>query len=341
MRSWPRASRSPPISASTARRIRCMSASLVQIMLLRWLQKTGHKPIVLMGGGTTKVGDPSGKDESRQLLTDAQIAANMAGIRRVFEQFLDLRQRSDRRGDGRQRRLARPARLHPVPARIRPPFFGQPHARLRFGEAPARARAAADLPRVQLHGAAGLRLPRAGAAPRLRAADGRLGPVGQHRLRRRAGAAHRRPRALRPDHAADHDGVGREDGQDRARRRLAQRRPRVASTSTISSGATPRTPTSAASCELFTELPLAEIAQLAAARRSRDQRGEEDARRSRRRSSCHGARRGATRPPRPRAAPSRRARPPKACPRSRSTRAELESGIAGVRAVSARRAGSV
>jgi len=62
--------------------------SLVQIMLLRWFQKTGHRPIVLLGGGTTKVGDPSGKDESRQLLTGEQIAANMAGIRRVFEQFL-------------------------------------------------------------------------------------------------------------------------------------------------------------------------------------------------------------------------------------------------------------
>jgi tyrosyl-tRNA synthetase len=68
--------------------------SLVQIMLLRWLQKTGHKPIVLMGGGTTKVGDPSGKDESRQLLTDAQINANMAGIRSVFAKYLKF-------GDGR------------------------------------------------------------------------------------------------------------------------------------------------------------------------------------------------------------------------------------------------
>jgi len=62
--------------------------SLVQIMILRLLQKHGHKPIVLMGGGTTRIGDPSGKDESRQLLTDEQIAANMAGIRRCFEPFL-------------------------------------------------------------------------------------------------------------------------------------------------------------------------------------------------------------------------------------------------------------
>lgn len=62
--------------------------SLVQIMMLRHLQQTGHKPIVLMGGGTTKVGDPSGKDESRQLLDDSRIEANMAGIRQVFARFL-------------------------------------------------------------------------------------------------------------------------------------------------------------------------------------------------------------------------------------------------------------
>ena len=62
--------------------------SLVPIMLLRWLQKTGHRPIVLMGGGTTRVGDPSGRDETRGLLTDDEIARNMAGIRAMFDQFL-------------------------------------------------------------------------------------------------------------------------------------------------------------------------------------------------------------------------------------------------------------
>jgi tyrosyl-tRNA synthetase len=62
--------------------------SMVQIMMLRRLQQAGHKPIVLMGGGTTKVGDPSGKDESRKLLDDAAIDANIASIRRVFERFL-------------------------------------------------------------------------------------------------------------------------------------------------------------------------------------------------------------------------------------------------------------
>ena len=62
--------------------------SLLVIMLLRRLQQAGHKPIVLMGGGTTKVGDPSGKDESRKLLTHDEINANIASIRRVFERFL-------------------------------------------------------------------------------------------------------------------------------------------------------------------------------------------------------------------------------------------------------------
>jgi len=62
--------------------------SLVQIMQLRRIQQSGNRPIVLMGGGTTKVGDPSGKDEGRKLLTQEQIDANIAGIRRVFERFL-------------------------------------------------------------------------------------------------------------------------------------------------------------------------------------------------------------------------------------------------------------
>jgi tyrosyl-tRNA synthetase len=62
--------------------------SMIPIMLLRWYQKCGHQPIVLMGGGTTRVGDPSGKDESRQILTDEIIAANMQGIKGIFEKFL-------------------------------------------------------------------------------------------------------------------------------------------------------------------------------------------------------------------------------------------------------------
>ena len=62
--------------------------NLVSIMMLRRLQQAGHRPIVLMGGGTTKIGDPSGKDESRQLLSEEKINANIASIRRVFASFL-------------------------------------------------------------------------------------------------------------------------------------------------------------------------------------------------------------------------------------------------------------
>ena len=68
--------------------------SLLQIMMLHWLQKTGGKPIALMGGGTTMVGDPSGKDESRKLLTVEQIGDNKAGIRKAFSHFISF-------GDGK------------------------------------------------------------------------------------------------------------------------------------------------------------------------------------------------------------------------------------------------
>ena len=64
--------------------------SLLQIMLLRWWQKCGHRPIVLLGGGTTKIGDPSGKDESRPPLTDAQIQENMDSLKQAFSQFLSF-----------------------------------------------------------------------------------------------------------------------------------------------------------------------------------------------------------------------------------------------------------
>ena len=62
--------------------------SLIQIMMLRWLQQTGHKPIVLMGGGTTKIGDPSFRTSERKLLNQEEIDQNIAGIRRIFERYL-------------------------------------------------------------------------------------------------------------------------------------------------------------------------------------------------------------------------------------------------------------
>ncbi|MCP4181887.1 MAG: tyrosine--tRNA ligase [Hyphomicrobiales bacterium] len=66
------------------------AGSLVQIMLLYWLQQTGHRPIALMGGGTSMIGDPSGKDESRNMLNIEDIEQNKAGIRKVFSKFLDF-----------------------------------------------------------------------------------------------------------------------------------------------------------------------------------------------------------------------------------------------------------
>ena len=64
--------------------------SLMQIMMLRWMQKTGHRPLALMGGGTTRIGDPSFKDEARKLLTDEMIDENLAGIRKVFANYIDF-----------------------------------------------------------------------------------------------------------------------------------------------------------------------------------------------------------------------------------------------------------
>jgi tyrosyl-tRNA synthetase len=64
--------------------------NLLTIMMLRWLQKSGHRPIALMGGGTSKIGDPSGKDTTRSLLSDAQIESNIVSIRNVFSRFLDF-----------------------------------------------------------------------------------------------------------------------------------------------------------------------------------------------------------------------------------------------------------
>ena len=178
---------------------------------------------------------------------DEQIDANMAGIRQMLRQVPQIRQRPDRRGDGQQRRLARHAALHPAAARCRPALLGQSHADHGLGEAAARARPAAHLPRIQLHDPAVLRLRGAAQAPQLHPADGRLGPVGQHRHGRRSRPPHGGRRAVRADHAAD-----------RAPRRAPRwARPQPARcgstpsasrpTTSGSTGATPRTTMSAAS----------------------------------------------------------------------------------------------
>ena len=158
--------------------------SLVQIMMLHWLQKTGGKPIALMGGGTTR-GRRSLRQGREPQAADrradrGQQGRHQQGVRAVHA----LRRRQDRRHHARQRGMADQAQLHRFPARRRPAFLGQPHAGDGFGEAAAGARPGAVVPRIQLHVPAGLRLRRAAPALRLRVADGRLRPVGQHRHRR-------------------------------------------------------------------------------------------------------------------------------------------------------------
>ena len=74
----------------------------MQIMALRWLQKTGGKPIVLMGGGTSKVGDPSFRADERKLLTNDEIDANIASLKRVFASYLDFWGSAERCGDAEQ-----------------------------------------------------------------------------------------------------------------------------------------------------------------------------------------------------------------------------------------------
>ena len=129
---------------------------LVQIFMLRWLQQTGHRPVVLLGGGTTRIGDPSGRDKTRQLLDAETIATNRAGIRKVFESLLSF---GDGPGDAiladNSEWLERLS-LIDFPARLWPAFLGRPDAQLRPCPQPPRAAGAPLLPRVQLHGPAGL-----------------------------------------------------------------------------------------------------------------------------------------------------------------------------------------
>ena len=196
--------------------------SLLPIMLLYWLQQTGHRPIALMGGGTTRVGDPSGKDESRRLLTDE------VDQRQSQRHPRDLRQVPEIRGRRRQRRswptmpIGSTRSTTSISCATSAATSRSTACSLRFGEAAARPPAGTVVSRIQLHDPAGLRFRRALPALRLRAADGRLRSVGQHRQRHRSRPPPAQRAILRADRAADHDVLGRQDGQDRGRRGLAQ-----------------------------------------------------------------------------------------------------------------------
>ena len=174
-------------------------------MMLHWLQQTGHRPIALMGGGTTRVGDPSGKDESRRILTDEMIEREPQRHPRGLLEVPEVRataggnavmaNNADWLNSLNYIDFLRDVGRH---------FSVNRMLQLRLGEDAARAPAGAVVPRIQLHDPAGLRLRRAEQAHRLRAADGRLRPVGQHRQRHRPRPAHVERATVRADLAADH-----------------------------------------------------------------------------------------------------------------------------------------
>ena len=214
-----------------------------------------HDDAALAAAERQQADHPDGRrhHHGRRPLRQGRIARDPLDRRNRGQQGLDprrvrqgaaLRLRPQRRHHARQRRVADQAELDRDAARHRPAFLRQPHADDGLGAAPARARAGDELHRVQLHGLPGLRLRRAGAAHRLPAADGRLRPVGQHRQRRRSRPPHGHGAIVRADDAAADDRLGRQDGQDRAGRGLAQRRPVLALTISGNTGATSRTPTS-------------------------------------------------------------------------------------------------
>ena len=166
--------------------------NLVQIMLLRLMQRHGHRPVVLMGGGTTRIGDPSGKDEARQMLTEAQIAANMAGIRGCIAPFVQF-------GDGTSDAvmlnnaewldtlsyigLLRDVGPHFTIGRM----LTFDSVRLRLDREQPLTFLEFNYMILQSYDFSELSPP-----SRRETADGRIGPVGQHRLRRGADAAHQR-----------------------------------------------------------------------------------------------------------------------------------------------------
>ena len=222
--------------------------NLVQIMTLRRLQQAGHRPIVLMGGGTTKVGDPSGKDETRQLLTQRADRGEQASILNAFSNFLtfgdgpsdaimvDNAEWLDKleyipflREIGRHFSINRMLTMESVKLRL---DREQPLSFLEFNYLILQAY---DF--VELYRRYGCRLQSCGS-------DQWGNIVSGIDLGRRIESV----AALRPDHAADHHVVGRQDGQDRGGRGVAQPRHAAAPTTTGNSGATPKTPMSAVSC---------------------------------------------------------------------------------------------
>ena len=197
----------------------------LSMMMLHWLQQSGNKPITLMGGGTTMVGDPSGKDETRAIRSVAEIEANKASIRGVFAKVL-------RYGSGPSDaimldnaewltklnwiEMLRDIGRHFSVNRM----LTMDSVRLRLEREQEMSFIEFNYMVCQAYDFVELSTPR-----RLPAADGRLRSMGQHRQRRRSRPPHGHAAIVRADHAFAHHRVGRQDGQDGEGRGLAQRRP--------------------------------------------------------------------------------------------------------------------
>ena len=198
--------------------------SLLPIMMLYWMQQTGHKPIALMGGGTTRVGDPSGKDESRRILTDEMIEQNLKGIRAIFSKFLKFEDTGGNavmannadwlnklnyidflRDVGKHFSVNRMLSFNSVKLRL------ERQQELSFLEFNYMVLQAYDF--VELNKRTGCILQMGGSDQWGNIVNGI--DLGRRMLERAIVRAHL---------AADHDVVRRQDGQDRRRRGLAQRR---------------------------------------------------------------------------------------------------------------------
>ncbi len=198
--------------------------NLLGLVTLSRLQRYGHSPIAIAGGGTGMIGDPSGKSQERTLLTLDQINANLEGIKPQLAQFLDFDRPDNPARVVNNADWLATFDLLGFPARHRQVLHRELHAAEGIGEPSARERGRHLVHRVQLPAAAGARLSRAVRSLRLHAADGRQRSVGQHHRRHRADSQGARDEGARPGHAAGDHRIGREVREDRSGHDLARSR---------------------------------------------------------------------------------------------------------------------
>ena len=197
--------------------------SLLGLVLLRRIQRAGHRPVVLIGGGTGLIGDPSGKSGERSLSSEEQVAMAAARLRAQVQRFLDFDAGTARGAARQQLRLACEDGGHRLPAGRRQALPPRRHAGQGVGaDAHGADRRRHLLHRVQLPGPPGLRFPAPLPGPRLPRPAGWQRPVGQHHRRDRADPTRRRRAGLRHHASARHQGRRGQVRQDGVGHRLAR-----------------------------------------------------------------------------------------------------------------------